>query len=381
MCERLAIVESVYQEKKDCCGCKSCLNVCPTHSIRMILDEYGFEYPSIDRATCVDCGKCRAVCPMLRATGRPVGETFAVILDDEARERSASGGAFYALAKAFLEEGGVVFGCAFDEHLVARHVEIAALSDLWKTQGSKYVQSDMDCHRRVLERLKSGKPVLFSGTPCQVAAIRSFVGASDEGLFTVDFVCHGVPNAALWQDYIDFLGKRHKGKIAWFKFRDKEEGKRYCAKFEVETRSKCRKYRLPSVLSSYYYAFLNGNTFRPSCYACPFARPERPGDVTVCDFWGYRGLAFRGRTDVSAVLIQGTKGRHLFEMARKHLLTEASDFSAVAARNEQLRQPSDRKKFDGRFFRIWKEQGMEGLERNHRREHWKAWLLHLLGRL
>ena len=372
-------MDSVYQEKQDCCGCKSCQNVCPTHAIRMVPDEYGFEYPVIDRSACVDCGKCRTVCPMLHANGRPPDEAFAVVLDDDAVNRSASGGAFYALAKAFLEEGGVVFGCAFDEHLVARHVEIGNVADLGKTQGSKYVQSDMDCHRRVLELLKSGKPVLFSGTPCQVAAIRAFSEPVGNGLTTVDLVCHGVPNAGLWKDYVAFLGKKHNGTITGFAFRAKGNRSPFWTKYKVETRGKSREFKLPSVLSSYYHAFLKGKTYRQSCYACPFACANRSSDVTVCDFWGYKGTMFRGQTAVSAVLIQGPKGKRLFEMGRKHLSVEPSDFAAVARKNEQLQKPSARKKFDEHFLRIWKEKGVAELERRQWRQHWKASLLHMLG--
>lgn len=347
----------------------------------MVEDEYGFTYPQVDSATCIDCGRCKTVCPMLDVKGKPVSDAYAVVLDDEAVGNSASGGAFYALAKAFLENGGVVFGCAFDEHLQAAHVEISRVDELCRLQGSKYVQSDMDCHRRILSLVKQGTPVLFSGTPCQVAAIQSFVGEKSDKLCCVELICHGVPSARLWKAYIDSLGQKHKGTVRSFRFRTKGNGKKWCASYMVDVQGKKKQVFLPAVLSHYYSSFLKGRIYRDSCYACPFAQPDRQADVTIGDFWGYQGQAFRGRTDVSALLIQSEKGRQMFDHARKYLRTETSSFELVAAQNEQLRKPTSIQKRDEMYLNLWKTEGMKGLEREHRAAHWKAYLLHLLGRL
>lgn len=374
-------MNSVYLNKSACCGCKSCASICPVHAISMVEDEYGFTYPQVDSATCIDCGRCKTVCPMLDVKGKPVSDAYAVVLDDEAVGNSASGGAFYALAKAFLENGGVVFGCAFDEHLQAAHVEISRVDELCRLQGSKYVQSDMDCHRRILSLVKQGTPVLFSGTPCQVAAIQSFVGEKSDKLCCVELICHGVPSARLWKAYIDSLGQKHKGTVRSFRFRTKGNGKKWCASYMVDVQGKKKQVFLPAVLSHYYSSFLKGRIYRDSCYACPFAQPDRQADVTIGDFWGYQGQAFRGRTDVSALLIQSEKGRQMFDHARKYLRTETSSFELVAAQNEQLRKPTSIQKRDEMYLNLWKTEGMKGLEREHRAAHWKAYLLHLLGRL
>ena len=374
-------METVYEDNKHCCGCKSCLRICPTASIVMVEDQYGFEYPSIDQNTCINCGRCKSVCPMVNVSGKPVESSYAVVLDDKAIDNSASGGAFYALAKAFLEMGGVVFGCAFDESLMPKHIQINDASELYKLQGSKYVQSDMDCHEEILGCLKSGKKVLFSGTPCQVAAIKSFVPVKFDELFTIEIVCHGVPNRALWKDYVDLLEKKHNGKVKKFIFRAKDAKKRFCYKYSVLKKDKETEYIFPSVLSYYYYHFLKGNTYRRSCYYCPFAQPSRQADITICDYWGYQGSRFKDRNDISAVMIQGEKGIKLFELGREYLLVEETVFDDVAENNEQLKTPSSFSRYDEEFFKTWKSKGSLGLEKKHKSEHWKAYMLHKLGML
>ena len=371
---------SVYDEKKFCCGCRNCLNVCPAKSIRMIEDEYGFEYPEIDRDSCINCGRCRTVCPMTDVKAETVEASYAVVLDDQAVERSASGGAFYALAKAFIENDGVVFGCAYDDSLMPRHIMVDDVSELSKLQGSKYVQSEMDCQNEITKLLKTGRTVLFSGTPCQTAAIKKFVGRNANNLFTVELVCHGVPSRALWKDYIDHLSRKRGGKISDFQFRAKNTGKDFCSRYTVVRNGGKKEYVLPSVLSYYYYSFLKGKTYRESCYSCSFAQPSRQADITICDFWGYNGEWSRELKNVSACLVQGEKGRKLFDMGRKYLLTEESSFDSIAIQNEQLRQPSSITRFDEQFFQLWKNGGAGKLEKHHMKKHWKAYLLHILGK-
>lgn len=373
-------MKTVYDEKKSCCGCRNCLNVCPTKAIQMVEDEYGFDYPEIDSVNCINCGRCRTVCPMNEVKGEAVEAAYAVVLDDKAIERSASGGAFYALSKALLEKDGVIFGCAFDKALMPRHTRVDGISDLPKLQGSKYIQSEMNCHNEIIELLKVGRTVLFSGTPCQVAAIKKFAGRNADNLFTVEVVCHGVPNRALWIDYIDHLGEKHGGRITAFQFRTKNTEKSFCSKYSVIINGEKREYTLPSVLSYYYYAFLKGKTYRESCYSCPFAQPSRQADITICDFWGYNGEKFSALKNVSACLVKGEKGKELFDIGKKYLLTEPSTFNSVAIQNEQLKQSSSILRYDEDFFRLWKSKGAKGLEKDHIRKHWRAYLIHLFDR-
>ena len=144
----------------------------------------------------------------------------------------------------------------------------------------------------------------------------------------------------MWAGYIDFLEKKRHGKIVDFVFRDKIAGKKWCSRYSVASLGKTRIYWQPSALSYYYFNFLKGKTYRSSCYACPFASPKRQGEITICDYWGYSG-------------------------------------EKVAAHNEQLNVPTSKEKYDANYMQIWKKEGAKGLERLHRREHWKAYLAHL----
>lgn len=372
---------SVYEKKHECCGCMTCINICPTKSIKIEYDEYGFSYPKIDQKTCIDCGKCRSTCPMINVDGKDISFAYAAVLNDNAIEYSASGGAFYAIAKAFIEAGGVVFGCAFDNKVRALHIEVNDLEGLRKLQGSKYVQSDMNCHNRIKELLNAGKQVLFSGTPCQVASIKAFVGAYSANLFCVEIVCHGVPNAKLWRDYIMFLEMGQRGKVVNFQFRAKGNRQQFCSRYVLEKNNIQKTIDLPAVLSYYYFSFLRGKTYRRSCYYCPFAQIKRQADITICDYWGYSGERFKGRVDISAALIQGEKGKELFDRASDYLVVEETDIEAVAMNNEQLKKPTALNNYDEHFMEIWRKEGARGLEREHRKKHWKAYVLNKVGLL
>ena len=374
---------SIKKKKKDCCGCKTCMNVCPTDSIEIKCHELGFEYPVINQLTCINCGRCKSVCPMINTDvkGKQIESVYAVVLNENAVLNSASGGAFYALAKAFIEEGGTVFGCAFNDKLMAKHIEVNKIKDLKKLQGSKYVQSDMNCHQRIKEILATGKSVLFSGTPCQVAGIKAFIGDKDENLICVEIVCHGVPNAKLWKEYIEYLESTQKGTVEGFKFRTKGNKGKFCSEYILKKNNSLKIIKLPSVLSYYYFSFLKGKTYRRSCYSCPFAQPNRQADITICDYWGYTGIKFKAYPEISAVLIQGEKGEHLFNRARHYLMVEETNFESVAINNEQLKKPSSLEKYDDELMELWKTKGARGLEAKHRREHWKAYLLNRIGLL
>lgn len=169
-----------YRRESDCCGCAACANACPTSAIGMEPDPVGFIYPVINRDLCTDCGACRRACPSRstpRSCHRPLAAFAAVHRDREVLESSASGGVFPALASLVLEQDGVVFGCAYDDDLWPKHTCIDNRRDLWRLQGSKYVQSDIGSAFTEARRyLDGGRLVLFTGTPCQIAGLRSYLG-------------------------------------------------------------------------------------------------------------------------------------------------------------------------------------------------------------
>ena len=374
-------MDKLFNEKNECCGCSACQSVCPVGAIEMVEDQYGFLFPVVDDSKCINCRKCKKVCPMTNVEGKEIDSAYAVVLDDAAIDNSASGGAFYAVAKAFINHGGHVFGCAFDENLKPIHIEVSTLSELKLLQGSKYVQSEMECYHRIKELLENNIRVLFSGTPCQVAAIKRYIGNGSKYLFCVEIVCHGVPNRRLWKEYIEYLGRVKHGTVKRFEFRAKGIGRKFYSRYVIEKRNAEKIVILPSTLSSYYYNFLQGKTYRHSCYSCPFANEKRQADITICDYWGYDGIKFKGKQDISAVMIQGEKGIELFENAKHFLEIEESTFYDVAKNNEQLRKPSNINRYDESLFIKWKKSGISGIERIHRRKHWKAYIMNKLGLL
>lgn len=197
----------LLNDKKKCCGCLACVNICSYNAIKIVTDKEGFKYPQINSEVCVYCGKCSEVCPVVtpRAYNKDLPELKGAYAKNiKIREISSSGGIFYLLGKYFLERKGVVFGAAWNGDNKLVHQRITEISKLDKLCGSKYVQSDMgNIYQYVKNDLEKGKMVYFSGTPCQVKALKLFLGQSYEKLLTQDFICHGVPSPEVLQKYTD----------------------------------------------------------------------------------------------------------------------------------------------------------------------------------
>ncbi len=193
------------KRKEDCVGCWACAQRCPKECISMHEDSEGFLYPEVDASLCIDCHLCEKVCPVIHPGGerRPLASYAAVNRDERVRQSSSSGGVFTALAEKVIARGGVVFGARFDEKWEVVHGWTDSVEGLAGFRGSKYVQSRMgSCFREAESFLKSGREVLFSGTPCQVSGLRLFLRKEYAGLLTVDFICHGVPSPGVWRNYL-----------------------------------------------------------------------------------------------------------------------------------------------------------------------------------
>lgn len=191
--------------KHDCCGCNSCVQRCPKSSITMREDEEGFLYPDVDESTCIDCGLCETVCPVIHQSTvrKPIAVCAAKNKDEKIRLSSSSGGAFTALAESVIDEDGVVFGAKFDEDWSVVHDYMETREGLAAFRGSKYVQSRIgDSFKKAEQFLKAGRKVLFSGTPCQIAGLKRFLRKEYDNLLTVDFICHGVPSPGVWREYL-----------------------------------------------------------------------------------------------------------------------------------------------------------------------------------
>ena len=362
------------KELTKCCGCGACAEACPSHAITMQANAHGFVYPVMDDVACVRCGKCVQVCSALNGvcSNVPMAAYAAVGANKQLVNRSASGGIFASLAEAFLQQGGMVAGAVLDctdNGVAVYHILTENLDDLKRIQGSKYVQSDAwRCFCDVRSALKAGRRVLFSGTPCQVAAIRKFIGDHDN-LYTIDLICHGVPSQQMLSAYTRILGKRLGGKIEQLCFRDKTTGKDYLARIEIKNR--LQPHRVNARYLSFYAMFLGGQISRDSCYACPYTNVQRVGDITLGDYWGIRehhgdeistGVMPQERA-WSCMLVNTQKGKKLCDQFGNNLLLFASRLEWVASHNEQLNHPCAYPEERTALMKLYEQGGYPALEK------------------
>ena len=259
-----------------CTGCTACMNKCPVGCISMKEDHEGFLYPVADESVCIDCGACETVCPFNnQATGIRIS-SYAVRTALE--QMCSSGGAVSAFLDVWVRDGGSVYGASFDEDLAVVHIMASSSEDVLRLRNSKYVQSRLDdVFSMVKADLDSGEKVLFVGTPCQVAGLKSFVGIVPDSLVTVQLACHGVPPCKLWRAYLDSKGLKVKN----VNFRDKSSGwKNYYVRYISD--SKVRLTRFDK--DTYVLAYLQNLSMRPSCYDCRF-RGETYADISAGDLW------------------------------------------------------------------------------------------------
>ena len=302
-------------DRTHCTGCTACAAACPKDAIAMERDREGFARPAVDSAKCVHCGRCTAVCPILHPREqRPLPAAFAAWNRDEAvRRDSTSGGVFTALAEFVLEGGGVVFGAALDGRQHLRHTVCFRKEELWRLRGAKYVQSDLDGIFRMVRECLESRPVLFSGTPCQVDGLYRFLGDRPENLTTCDLVCHGVPSPGVWEDTVRYIERRKGRGLQAVRFRNKVTGwkdSHFTAVYDDGAVDSAPLFR-----TEYGHAFGRSLFLRPSCYRCPYASMTRPGDFTLGDFWGLRPdeLPEQQRWGVGLLLVNTAHGSHVFD--------------------------------------------------------------------
>ena len=342
----------LFEDKKDCCACGACLNICPKQAIFMQKDEYGFLYPQIDESKCIKCRLCLKTCAFQNSELKNIPiKTYAAQSDNTDLKESASGGIFASIATNVLREGGVVYGAAMEmenDKLTVRHIAVENDADLIKLQGSKYVQSSTEkIYQDVKKKLNDNRLVLFSGTPCQVDGLNSYLGKTYDNLITIDIICHGVPNNQMFQDYIALLEEKYKDKIIDFKFRDKTKGwgltaKGYTAKGYTAI--------IPANVSSYYYMFLKSYIYRDSCYSCKYACKNRCGDITIGDYWGIErahpevlkenDYRLDYKNGISCLIVNTEHGIKVLEKYKRYLRLLDSDFIEAAKYNKQLKEHS-----------------------------------------
>lgn len=347
-------------DKKNCCGCGACGDICPKQAITFKADEEGFWYPEVDKDKCVGCHLCEIICPLMKEykPQTPRACYSAVNINIEERMASSSGGLFSLLIKRTIEDGGVVFGAAFDDNWMVRHSSADSIQDAYKFKGSKYVQSKVEgCYVEVRELLKNNRKVLFSGTACQIAALNSFLEKEYDNLLTVDVVCHGVPSPGIWNDYLKTI-KSYK-KISKINFRDKSTGWRnYSFSVDFSDGSKIKESHYSN---TYMQGFLHDLYLRPSCHYCKFKEGKGGSDITLGDFWGIEKVNsdMDDNNGVSVVLVNTMKG----EKAIKHitpLLSKVTYTQSIKC-NSCIVKFTPEKKWRQSF---WKQYGVDGLSKS-----------------
>lgn len=300
----------------DCCGCEACVSSCPHSCITMKEDDKGFLRPWINTANCTRCNLCTKSCPILSPHDptEPLHVYACKNSDEDIRMKSSSGGAFTAFATKIINDGGVVYGAAFNPDFSVHHSRVDNHDDLALLRGSKYVQSSIDgAYRAAKKDLALGIPVLFSGTPCQIAGLKSFLGNKTfPNLYCIEIVCLGVPSPSIFQHYVSFLEKKHNATIKSFKFRDKTTG--WTNYQTVATSIYGSSYETYNHKDPYIQGFINGLFIRNSCFNCHFKNFKSKADITLGDFWGCDQInkLLNDNKGTSLICISSEKGINLF---------------------------------------------------------------------
>lgn len=319
-------------DKKECCGCSACANICPINCIDMIEDKEGFLYPNVDEEKCVNCHMCENVCPLQnkKLDTFENRNTYGYIFQNKNSKdlkESTSGGFFSALAREVLENNGVVFGAAFDGDFHVRHKYIECIEDLNIFRNSKYIQSDIgESFKQCKEFLDRERLVCFSGTPCQIAALISYLDKNYENLITVDVVCRGVPSPLLLKKYIDLLGGKEN--IKNLRFRDKRYGY-YSSTFSVNYKNNIIK-RTDIRSNPLLHFFFDDICSRPSCYKCAFKTIDRVSDFTMFDCWhAIKHSDKFGSKGATAVIARGIKAENIIKKLEKYNICLKSEVSTL----------------------------------------------------
>ena len=325
--------------RNDCTGCMACFNKCPVNAINIIDNKQGFRTPIIDEKKCIKCNICAKVCPVIKNDKEKEKELKEEKVKEEKndnenhnkidvyacknkdikiRMESSSGGVFSIIAGYIIKKGGVVVGAKFDERFNVVHDISENIDQLKKFRGSKYVQSEIkEIFKKVEKYLKEERFVLFTGTPCQVEGLISYLGKSYEKLYTQDFICHGVPSPKVWRKYLEYL--KNNGELKEITFRSKsEEGwNNYYTKYTFDNGEESKHHSK----DIYMNLFLKNLILRKSCFNCRFKKEKRISDITIGDFWGIKNIdeSLNDETGVSVIMLNSEKAKELFQEINKNL--------------------------------------------------------------
>lgn len=372
----MKIVDSLSVER--CCGCAACVDKCPVGAIKMHYDD-GNRVPIVDSDICISCGQCVRVCPAFNESERCVSNDYSVFLgsykNSEIESRSSSGALFAALAIEILKRDGIVYGAAMqykDGEVYCQHTRVDNYHDLHLLQGSKYIQSKTEgIYKQIKVDLREGKTVLFSGTSCQVAALKRFVG-KDENLYTVDLVCHGVPKDQLFKDYIRYCEDKYNCKIVDVSFRSKgivwhRKEMKHVLTLTCNKNGLQKKIILVEPKSSFYCLFMSRAGYRSSCYNCMYASVDKPADITLGDYTlsieESKKYNLPSTPTYSTILVRTDIGKRLLDLARENLIITKASSDEVISKHGNLNHPSRITDEGKRMYSAYLEGGFRNLQR------------------
>lgn len=347
----------VQENKNDCTGCAACVGVCPVNCITMEADKEGFRYPKIDLDKCIHCNKCRKLCEAAQSEiveKRNEKAYVSYSKNTEIRFTSSSGGMFSELANRVIDSGGSVYGVGFTENWHVTHQCAESKSEVEKLRGSKYVQSEMDsCFVEIRDKLEQDKLVYFSGTPCQVDGLLTFLNKEYDNLITQDIICHGVPSPEVWKEYVNI---RSKGQpISRISFRDKTYGWHYFSMC-IETNQKNYVKRLDEDV--YTRLFLDNVILRPSCYNCHHKHLHRKADITIADCWGNTSGVKDDDKGISLIFANTEKGQRLISEISGNLEMNEIPFEKAVSSQGAMTKSVPYNQNRDLFFSLVEESGM-----------------------
>lgn len=346
------------KDKKECCGCNACGDICPKGAITFKTDIEGFWYPEVDNDLCIECGLCEKVCPVINIGSLkkndseiPLHTLAAINRDMKVRWDSTSGGAFSALADFIFSNHGYVGGAVYNESFLVNQVVTNKPEDLSRLRSSKYLQSNAEgFYCEVKAALGTGSQVLVCGTPCQMAALRSFLRKDYENLIIVDFVCRGVNSPKVYRSYLDSLEKRYGSKVVYVKAKNKELGWRNLTR--KVTFANGQSYYGVHMQDDFRRGYHTNVFCRPSCYDCRFKGFPRIADITIADYWGIEKVDknLDNNIGTSMILLNSKKGEAYFELIKDKLEYRETPFEAILGGNIALRKSIEPAKIDRKAF-------------------------------
>ena len=352
-------------DKTRCCGCSACVQKCPKRCISMNQDAEGFLYPAIDEDQCVDCGLCENVCPIINpySPQKPNSVFAAKNNNDEVRLNSSSGGIFFSFAEKTINNGGVVFGACFDSEWNVIHSFAERIEDIQRFLGSKYVQSYIgNSYQQAEKLLKSGREVLFSGTPCQISGLLHYLGRHYENLITIDVLCHGVPSPLLWKNYVEYIAQSNGfplKDITSISFRSKRLGWK---RFGLEICARRQDGYFQHLGNDVYLqGFLKNFSLRPSCYHCAARCGRSHSDISIGDFWGVKKhfQSFDDDKGISVILINTSKGQSVYNTITS--ISHQGNYEMVLEGNPVLEKSVQEPILREVFWKMFSTEGISGV--------------------